>query len=73
MMHIAFIEIRSSESINVSKKFADVFHQLPMMLLKSNDLSDDIVIYKKIIERSKKYKLEVYLEELKEDYIRSLS
>jgi len=65
MMHIAFVEIRSCNSLNAAKKFSDIFHKLPMMLLNSESDEEDLAIYEKLIDRSKRYDLQDYIKKLK--------
>ena len=72
MMHIAFVEIRSAESLNASKKFADVFHNVPLMLSKSSSVEEDFNIYEKILEKSKRYDMEGYMESLKNKALKSV-
>ncbi len=66
MMQSAFIEIRASRSLNASKKFADIFHNLPMMLVRSTSDEDDQLIYEKLLKSAQRYNMEDYVKELRE-------
>lgn len=40
MLHVAFVEIRAAESFRVAKRFSDIFHDLPIRLLRCS-VSED--------------------------------
>lgn len=73
MMKSAFIEIRASDSINASKKIADVFHALPTALLSCSTNDDYQFEYSKLLERAKRWGLDRYLENVKEMAIESVA
>jgi len=64
MMHTAFIEIRASNSLNAAKKFADVFHNLPMSLLNCRTGEDYDAEFSKLLERARQWELHDYLQQL---------
>lgn len=64
MMQFVFIEIRSASSLHAAKKFADIFHNVPILLLKSRSIADEKLILNGIIERAKNYDLDEYIKKL---------
>ncbi|EIK46951.1 hypothetical protein O59_000972 [Cellvibrio sp. BR] len=64
MMQLAFIEIRSATSLNAAKKFADIFHNTPMMLSNSSSTSEDQIILDKLLQRAKNHGMEDYMKKL---------
>ncbi|TLM79130.1 hypothetical protein ACONUD_14620 [Microbulbifer harenosus] len=64
MVQLAFIEIRSATSLNAANKFADVFHNIPMMLLNSSSALEDQVILDKLIQRAKSNGMDDYVKKL---------
>lgn len=64
MMQFIFIEIRSASSLHAAKKFADIFHKVPISLLKSRSIDDEKLILNGIIERAKNYDLDEYIKNL---------
>lgn len=65
MLKSAFIEIRASNSNNASRKFADVFHILPMALLTCSTDEDYQAEYLRLLERAKQRELDRYIENLR--------
>lgn len=65
LMHFAFIEIRSSESLNAAKKIADIFHNVPMLVHRASSSEDYLNIFEKISKSSSKYNLEEYIDKFK--------
>ena len=64
MLHVAFIEIRSANSLNAAKKFAYVFHNLPMGLLRCSTSEDYDAEFAKLMARAKRQGLDGYLQNL---------
>ena len=64
MLATALVEVRGSKSLNAAQKFADVFHNLPMALLKCHTVEDFDEQYERLLERAKRHGLETYLREL---------
>jgi hypothetical protein len=64
MLTTALVEIRAAESLNAAVKFADVFHNLPMRLLDCTTAADFDAEYTKVLERSKLFGLEEYVQNL---------
>ncbi|WP_421568823.1 hypothetical protein [Stenotrophomonas sp. PD6] len=73
MMKVAFIEIRAATSLNVAKKYADIFHGLPMALLACSRVDDYDTQFARLLERAKRSGLETYVLELHEDAIRAVT
>ena len=71
MLKAALIEIRAAESIHAARRFADVFHHLPMRLLACSTSADYEVEFLHLSERAKRSGLEAYVEQLKVLAIRS--
>jgi hypothetical protein len=65
MMGVAFIEIRAASSVHAARKFADVFHDLPMDLLGCSTTDDYDAEFQKLLERAKHWGLENYVDDLK--------
>ena len=64
MMQFVFIEIRSASSLKAAKKFADIFHNVPVLLLKSRSIDDEQLILNGIIERAKNHNMDEYIKKL---------
>lgn len=64
MMQFAFIEIRSASSLNAAKKFADIFHNVPVSLLKSGNTDDGQLILNGIMERARNHNMDEYIQNL---------
>ena len=64
MMQTAFVEIRASGSLNSARKFADVFHNLPMRLLECTASEDYDAEFADMLERAKRWGLDQYLQRL---------
>jgi hypothetical protein len=61
---IAFVEIRATDSMVDAKRFAGLFHNLPMRLLRcvtSDDYDAEIL---ELLNRSKRYNMEAYMRDL---------
>ena len=65
MLGAAFIEIRAANSVQAAKKFADVFHNLPMGLLNCVTSEDYDAQFLKIQERAKRWELDTYVQNLR--------
>ena len=65
IMHIAFVEIRASKSLDASKKFADIFHNLPMMLANRENDEENERIHEELLKRARRSNLEGYLKDLR--------
>lgn len=64
MLQAAFIEIRASETIHAARKIADVFHALPLALLKCSTNEDYEKEFLSLKEKAKRWDLQEYLESL---------
>lgn len=64
MMHTAFIEIRATDSLNAAKKIADIFHHVPLSLLKSGDPAEQRMILDNIMDKAARYGMNGYMNEL---------
>lgn len=64
MLEAAFIEIRASSSVNAAKKIADIFHSLPMALLKCSTSDDYDAQFLNLLERAKRSGLDSYVQKL---------
>lgn len=73
MLHIAFIEIRASESLNAAKKFADIFHNIPLMLNQSRNSQEDQKVYETLVGNAKRYGMEGYIDQLKVMALKNIS
>jgi hypothetical protein len=65
MLEAALIEIRASNSLNAAKKFADVFHNLPMALLRCSTSDDYDTQFQNLLERAKRSDLDGYVQQLR--------
>lgn len=61
MMSLAFIEIRAAESPGVSRKLADIFHNLPVRLLRCSTDEDYEVEYQVLFGMARRWGMEDYL------------
>lgn len=73
MLEAALIEIRASNSVNAAKKFADVFHNLPMALLKCSTSDDYDAQFLNLLERAKRSGLESYVQKLQAVAMRAVT
>ncbi|GAB2498480.1 hypothetical protein [Arenimonas alkanexedens] len=64
MLATALIEIRASNTLNAAQKIADVFHNLPMGLLKCSASEDYDAEYAKLLQRAKRSGFEGYVRNL---------
>lgn len=64
MLEAALIEIRASDSANSAKKFAEVFHNLPMALLSCSTSEDYDTQFLNLMERAKRSGLDNYAQKL---------
>ncbi len=64
MIGIAFIEIRATDSMPDARKFAGLFHNLPMRLLKCATSDDYDAELLELLNRSKRYNIEAYIRDL---------
>ncbi len=61
VLHIALIEIRAAESLKKAQVFADVMHNVPMML--SNERSEPEIITE-IMSKAKRQGVDQYFSKL---------
>lgn len=61
VLHIALIEIRAAESLKKAQMFADVMHNVPMML--SNERSEPEII-SEIMTKAKRQGVDQYFSKL---------
>jgi hypothetical protein len=73
MLEAALIEIRASSSVNAAKKIADVFHSLPMALLRCSTSDDYDAQFLNLLERSKRSGLDIYVQELRAVAMRAVT
>ena len=64
LLQTALVEIRASESLPAARKFADVFHNLPMNLLRCSTCEDYDAEYARLLERARRWGLDGYLQRL---------
>jgi hypothetical protein len=64
MLEAALIEIRASASLNAAKKFADVFHNLPIALLKCSTSDEYDAQLLNLLERAKRSGIDSYVQKL---------
>lgn len=60
----AYIEVRVADSLPAAKKFADIFHNLPMRLLRCVTSEDYDAEFLELLNRSKRYNMNTYMQEL---------
>ena len=65
MLGAVLVEIRAANSVHAAKKFADVFHNLPMSLLSCVTSADYDAEFFKLLERSKRWELDAYIKGLR--------
>ena len=73
MLQMALIEIRASDSLAAARKFADIFHNLPMRLLKCSSGEDYDAELKTLLERARRWGLDGYLQGLWETAVRAVT
>jgi hypothetical protein len=73
MLQTALIEIRAAGSLNAAKKFADVFHNVPMALLKCSTADDYDAQFLDLLERAKRSGLDSYIQDLQAVAMRAVS
>jgi hypothetical protein len=61
MLRAAFIEIRATDNLETAKAIADIFHNVPSMIMNNKPVEE---IYLSILERSDFFEMRNYVEKL---------
>lgn len=66
MLHVALVEIRAASSLQSASNMADVFHNLPMSLLRCSTSEECAGEFEKLLERAARLGLREYLLKLRD-------
>ena len=72
MMSFAFIEIRAADSSGFPRKLADIFHNLPVRLLRCSTDEDYAAEYQVLLDRARRWGMEGYLSQVREGVEKSI-
>lgn len=72
MMSFAFIEIRAADSPGFPRKLADIFHNLPVRLLRCSTDEDYATEYQVLLDRARRWGMEGYLGQVREGVERAI-